>query len=81
MYFSVDTICTSQDILESFAKAEFDIDQITAIQRKMSNHTWVVSFDTLHVKEEVLDLASIEIHRCTVFIGDCENHLELVKIY
>ena len=40
-----------------------------------------MSFDTLLAKEEALDLASIEIQGCTVFIGDCENRLELVKIY
>ena len=81
VYFSVDTVCTSQEILEAFDKAQFDIDQITAIQRKASNKTWVISFDTLVAKEEALQLASLEICGCSVFIGDCENRLVLVKIY
>ena len=81
VYFSVDTMCTSQEILEAFDKASFHIEQITSIQRKTSNKSWVVSFDTLQAKEEALQLASIEICGCTVFIGDCENRLVLVKIY
>ena len=81
MYFTVDMPCTSQEITQAFNKAGFDIDQITSIQRKTSNRTWVVSFDTLVAKEEALQLASLEVCGCTVFIGDCENRLVLVKIY
>ena len=44
--FSVDTVVTSQDIVVGFDKAGIDIDSITSIQRKASNNTWIVTFDS-----------------------------------
>lgn len=64
-----------------FDKVEFNIDQITSIQRKTSFKTWVVLFNTLLVKKEGLDLSSTQINGIIVFISDCENRLALVKIY
>lgn len=46
VYFSVDSVCTSQDILEAFNKAGIEIDEICSIQRKNSNRSWVVTFDS-----------------------------------
>ena len=81
VYFSVDTVVTSQAILEAFDSAGIEIDYITSIQRKSSNHTWVVSFDNQLAKDAALKVASVEIAGTTVFLGDCENRLILVKIY
>ena len=81
VYFSVDSICTSQDILEAFDKAGIDIDEIRSIQRRNSNRSWVVSFDSAATKEDALEVSSIQINGQIVFLGDCENRLELVKIY
>ena len=81
MYFAVDTIVTSQDILEAFDNAGIDIDFITSIQRKSSNCTWVVSFNNQLATETALETASIEIAGSTVFLGDCENRLVLVKVF
>lgn len=81
VYFSVDTIVTSQTILEAFDNAGIDIDFISSIQRKSSSRSWVVSFDNQLAKETALEVASIEIAGTTVFLGDCENRLVLVKIY
>lgn len=80
VYFTVDTACASQEILEAFDRASFNIGQITSIQRKTSNKTWVVSFDSLITKEEALQLASQDICGSSVFISDCENRLVLMKI-
>ena len=44
--FSVDTVITSQDIVVGFERSGIDIDSIVSIQRKPSNNTWVVTFDS-----------------------------------
>lgn len=51
-----------------------DVDEIISIQRKGSNHSWVVSFATPKAKEDVLS-------DFPVFLGDCENRTVLVKSY
>lgn len=81
VYFSVDTIVTSQAVLEALDAAGVEIDFITSIQWRASNRTWVVSFDNRLAKETALEVSSIEIAGSTVFLGDCENCLVLVKIY
>ena len=81
VYFSVDTVVTRQQILEAFDAARIDIDEITSIQWRASNRTWIVSFDSQLAKETALEAASIQISGTTVFLGDCENRLVLVKIY
>ena len=55
VYFSVDTIVTSQQILEAFDAAQIDIDDITSIQWQVSNRTWIVSFDSQLAKETALE--------------------------
>ena len=81
VYFTVDAVVTTENILEAFDNAGIDIDEITSIQRRTSNRSWVVSFDSQDAKETALEVASIKISGSTVFLGDCENHLVLVKIY
>ena len=61
VYFLVDKIVNSQDILQAFDDAGTNIDGITSIQRKSSNCTWVVSCDHQFAKEAALEFASIEI--------------------
>ncbi len=43
VHFMVDSVCTSQEILEAFDKAGIDIDEICSIQRRNSNRSWVVT--------------------------------------
>lgn len=81
VYFSVDTVVTSQAILEAFDKAGIEIDYISSIQWRASNRTWVVSFDNQLAKETALQISSVQIAGTTVFLGDCENSLVLVKIF
>ena len=71
----------SHEILEAFDKAGIDIDKICSIQCKASNKSWIVTFDSQTTKEDALEVATIEIGGSSVFLGDCENRLELVKIY
>lgn len=81
VYFSVDAVVTSENILVALDEAGIDTNEITHIQRRTSNRTWVVSFESQLAKETALEVASIQISGPTVFLGDCENRLVLVKIY
>jgi len=53
--FSVDTVVTSQDIVVGFDRSVIDIDSIVSIQRKASNNTLVVTFDSLVPKDAALN--------------------------
>ena len=79
--FSVDTVVTSQDIVVGFDKSGIDIDSITSIQRKASNNTWIVTFDSPVSKAAALNEQSVTISGCVVFLGDCENKVTIFKLY
>lgn len=79
--FSLDTVCTSQDIIYGFDKASIYIDEIRSIQRRNSSRTWVVSFTTPEYKDYALEISSATICGCEVFLGDAENKTVIVKIY
>ena len=79
--FSVDTVVTSQDIVVGFDKSGIDIDSIISIQRKASNNTWIVTFDSPVSKTAALNEQSVTISGCVVFLGDCENKVTIVKLY
>lgn len=81
VYFAVDTVVSSQDIIEGFDAAGLDVDDISSIQRKNSNNTWVVSFNSADCKERALALPSLQIAGCSVVLGDSENTTVIVKIY
>lgn len=79
--FSVDTVCTSQDIIYAFDKTSINVDEITSIQRRNSSRTWVVSFQSSEYKDYVLEISSVTICGCKVFLGDAENRTVIVKVY
>ena len=79
--FSVDTVVTSQDIVVGFVKSGIDIDSITSIQRKASNNTWIVTFDSPVSKTAALNEQSVAFSGCIVFLCDCENKVTIVKLY
>ena len=79
--FSVDTVVSSQEILVGFDAAGIHIDLVISVQRRASNNTWVVAFKSPQAKNAALGVSSISIPGCTVFLGDCENRLQIVKIY
>ena len=60
----------SQDIAVGFDKSGVDIDSITSIQRKASNNTWVVTFDSPVSRTAALSEQSITISGGVVFLGD-----------
>ena len=79
--FSVDMVITSQDIIVGFDKAGTGIDSITSIQRRTSNNSWVVTFDSKAVNDAALSEHSIDIADCSVLLGDCENRVSIAKMY
>lgn len=68
--FSIDTVCTSQDIIYGFDKASIYIDEIRSILRRNSSRTCVVSFTTPEYKDYALERSSATICGCEVFLGD-----------
>ena len=79
--FSIDTVISSQDIIVGLDNAGIDINDITSIQRRASNNSWVVTFGSKAVKDAALNEQSITIAGCSVFLRDCENRVSIVKIY
>ena len=79
--FTVDTVVSTQDILFGFDAAGIDIDSVVSVQRRASNNTWVVSFKSPEAENTALGINSVSIAGCSVFLGDCENCLQVVKIY
>lgn len=81
VYFTVDKVVMSQDIIYGFDKAEIDIDEIVSIQCKGSNRSWVVTFRTAEANEKALSVPFGSVAGCQVFISDTQNRTVLVKIY
>ena len=81
VYFAVDTVVSSNDIVYAFDAAGIDVDEISCIQRKASNNSWIVSFRSLDAKQQALALPSLSIAGVQVFVGDCEHVTTIVKIY
>ena len=77
VYFTVDTVCTSQDIF-CFDVAGIEVEEITSIQRETSSRLWVVSFATPEAKEQALNVPAITIAGCQVLLGDSQNQTVLV---
>ena len=81
VYFSCDTVCTTQDILNGFDAAGIDVDFISSVQFRASNPSWVVTFNDYRVKSIALGKEEIIICGCQIFLGDCEKRVLLVNIY
>ena len=61
--------------------AGIDIDDISSIQRRASNNSWVVTFGSKAVKDACLNEHSITIPSCSLLLGDCKNRVSIVKVY
>ena len=81
MCFTVDAVVSSHDIIVGLDQASIDVDDIVSIQRRASNNSWVVTFASRAVKDAALNEHSITIAGCSVFAGDCEIRVSIVKIY
>ena len=79
--FTVDTVITSHEIIVGLDQAGIDVDDITSIQRRVSNNSWVVTFGSKAVKDATLNEQSIKIAGISVLLGDCENRVSIIKVY
>ena len=79
--FNIDEDITGEDILDGFDHAGFDTDKIVAIQRRISNRSWVVSFSEQREKDRVISKGRLEIKGTIVFVGDADSRTEIVKIF
>ena len=79
--FSLDSVVTSQDVVEGFADIGINLDHISCIQFKASNHTWIVTFNSMDAKNIALGMHNVYIcgHQC--FLSDCENRMVIVNIF
>ncbi|PFX27726.1 Major facilitator superfamily domain-containing protein 12 [Stylophora pistillata] len=81
VYFSVDTLVTTQAILGGIDAAGIDIDSIGTVQRKSSNKSRVVSVVSRAAKEVALETPYVKIEGLKTFLGDYESRLAIVKVY
>ena len=52
--FTLEIPCTSEDIIDGFSEAHFDVSTISSIQHRNSSNSWVVSFMTRAARELAL---------------------------
>ena len=74
MYFSCDTVCTTQEILQGFDAAGIYVDFISSVQFHASNRTWIVTCNNYRAK-------SIALGKDDIIISGCQKQVLLVKIY
>ena len=80
MYFSVYTVICSNDVVFVLDSTGIDVDEISCIQRKASNNTWIISFRSADTKQKALALPDLIICDLPVFSGDSENVTFIVKV-
>ena len=81
VYFSVDTRCTSHEIVNGLDAIGVDPEFISAIQHRNSSGSWVVTFNDPLAKAKVVGSTDFFVSGCQVFAGDCDQRIVLVKIY
>ena len=70
--FSIDSILTSEEVLEAVAVAGVAVEEIASIQYRGSNRSWCVSFTTRAVKDRILERGVIKFGNVSVFVGDAD---------
>ena len=79
--FSIDSIVTSEEVLEAVAGAGVGVEEIASIQYRGSNRSWCVSFTTRAAKDRILELGVIKFGNVSVYVGDADFKTVIVKIY
>ena len=79
--FSIDSIVTSEEVLEAVAGAGVGVEEIASIQYRGSNRSWCVSFTTWAAKDRILERGIIKCGNVSVFVGDADFKTVIVKIY
>lgn len=79
--FSLDAPVSSIEVLAGLENAGIDRDFISCLQFNSSNHTWVVSFNSLDVKNIAIGHHEILINGHQCYLSNCENRVVIVKIF
>ena len=79
--FAIDKDITGEDILDGFEHASFNTENIVAIQRRIWNRSWVVSFSEQGEKDRVISKGRVTIKGTVVFLGDADTRTDIVKIF
>ena len=79
--FSIDSIVTSEEVLEAVAGAGVGVEEIPSIQFRGSNRSWCVSFTTRAAKDRILEGGVIKFGNVSVYVGDADFKTVIVKIY
>lgn len=79
--FTIDEDITGEDIMDGFEHAGFDTSTIVAIQRRISNRSWVISFSEQCEKDRVISKGRLKIKNTVVFLGDADSRTDIVKIF
>ena len=81
VYFTLETPCSHNDIVMGLVDAGVEYEDILSIQRRLSTSTWVIALRSAEAKSLVLSAWYILIAGQRVFLADCDNRVQLVKVY
>lgn len=81
VYFTLETPCSHNDIVMGLVDAGVEYEDILSIQRRLSTSTWVIALRSVEAKCLVLSAWYILIAGQRVLLADCDNRVQLVKIY
>ena len=79
--FSLDMMCSTENILKGMAEAGVITASISAIQRRASTKTWVISFQSEEMKELALEIGRFSVCGCPVHLYAVAANYVIVKVY
>lgn len=79
--FSIDSVVTSEEVLEAFGNAGVAAEEIKAIQYRGSNRSWCISFVSRATKNRILEKGIVRFGNVLVFVGDADFKTVIVKLY
>ena len=79
--FAIDDEVSIADIVQAIVDAGVEAEHIKSIQYRSSNCSWCVQFRDQLLKEFILEKGVIQLCGVTVFIGDADFRVVIVKIY
>ena len=81
VYFSVDTKCSSHEIVNGLDAIGIDSEYISAIQHRNASGSWAMTFNDPLAKAKVVGSTDFFFLGCKFFAGDCDQCILLIKIY
>lgn len=79
--FSIDSMVSSEEVLEAFCNAGVAAEDVSSIQYRGSNRSRCVVFASRAAKDLVLEKGVVTFGNVSVFVGDADFKTVIVKIY